>query len=406
MKIIFNLFIILCFSFSVFAYDPEDLKKLKLTNECLKCDFSHADLRNTNLKKINEAEKILKETEQSENATIGRLRVINKQINNRQDLILNLRKDIRSQNNEISSLRVLISSLTNDLIIMNNEYSEMIYYSYKSRSSLEKLSYIFSSQNYNQMFRRLNYIFQYSNIRRNQIIEIENVKDELSDKEQNLVNIKIKKDDLLKDELSENNKLQKLKNRQKKTISDLNKKQNRIRKEINERKIALNKLDELIRDIIRREKELTSSTGENINLLELTEGLESKIGKLEWPVRSGFISNKFGEHPHPVIKNIKVKNDGIDIQTNKSSKVYSVFSGKVSTVAFIPGMNNVVIINHGEYYTLYAKLKNLNVVKGDNISSGDLIAELVTNADGITELQFQVWKNNIKLNPEKWIMKK
>ena len=88
------------------------------------------------------------------------------------------------------------------------------------------------------------------------------------------------------------------------------------------------------------------------------------------------------------------------------SKVYSVFSGKVSTVAFIPGMNNVVIINHGEYYTLYAKLKNLNVVKGDNISIGDLIAELVTNADGITELQFQVWKNNIKLNPEKWIMKK
>tara|TARA_B100000686_G_scaffold5353_1_gene5361 strand:+ start:1722 stop:2906 length:1185 start_codon:yes stop_codon:yes gene_type:complete len=362
--------------------------------------------RNTNLKKINEAEKILKETEQSKNATIGRLRVINKQINNRQDLILNLRKDIRSQNNEISSLRVLISSLTNDLIIMNNEYSEMIYYSYKSRSSLDKLSYIFSSQNYNQMFRRLNYIFQYSNIRRNQIIEIENVKDELSDQEQNLVNIKIKKDDLLKDELSENNKLQKLKNRQKKTISDLNKKQNRIRKEINERKIALNKLDELIRNIIRREKELTSSNDENINLLELTEGFESRIGKLEWPVRSGFISNKFGEHPHPVIKNIKVKNDGIDIQTNKSSKVYSVFSGKVSTVAFIPGMNNVVIINHGEYYTLYAKLKNLNVVKGDNISSGDLIAELVTNADGITELQFQVWKNNIKLNPEKWIMKK
>ena len=362
--------------------------------------------RNTNLKKINEAEKILKETEQSKNATIGRLKVINKQINNRENLILNLRKDIRSQNNEISSLRILISSLTNDLIIMNKEYSEMIYYSYKSRSSLDKLSYIFSSQNYNQMFRRLNYIFQYSNIRRNQILEIENVKNELSDQEQNLLNIKIKKDDLLKDELSENNKLQKLKNRQKKTISDLNKKQNRIRKEINERKIALNKLDELIRDIIRREKELTSSTDENINLLELTEGFESRIGKLEWPVRSGFISNKFGEHPHPVIKNIKVKNDGIDIQTNKSSKVYSVFSGKVSTVAFIPGMNNVVIINHGEYYTLYAKLKNLNVVKGDNISSGDLIAELVTNADGITELQFQVWKNNIKLNPEKWIMKK
>ena len=69
-------------------------------------------------------------------------------------------------------------------------------------------------------------------------------------------------------------------------------------------------------------------------------------------------------------------------------------------------MNNVIIINHGEYYTLYAKLKNLTVVKGDIISAGDIIADLVTNSDGITELQFQVWKNNIKLNPENWIMKK
>ena len=144
----------------------------------------------------------------------------------------------------------------------------------------------------------------------------------------------------------------------------------------------------------------------DVNLLELTEGFESSVGKLDWPVNSGFISNKFGEHPHPIIRNVKIKNDGIDIQTKKSSKVYAIYSGKVSTVAFIPGMNNVIIINHGEYYTLYAKLKNLKVVKGDIISTGDIIADLVTNSDGITELQFQVWKNNIKLNPENWIMKK
>ena len=130
------------------------------------------------------------------------------------------------------------------------------------------------------------------------------------------------------------------------------------------------------------------------------------IGKLDWPVKSGFISNKFGEHPHPVIKSIKVKNDGIDIQTSNSSKVHAIYTGKVSTIAFIPGMNNVIIINHGEYFTLYAKLKNLKVDKGDVITQGQIIADLVTNKDGITQLQFQVWKNNIKLDPEKWIMKK
>lgn len=257
------------------------------------------------------------------------------------------------------------------------------------------------------MFRRFNYIFQYSKFRKNQIIEINKVYEELEFQENNLSNVNKKQKDLLKEELSENNKLQKLKGSQRKTISDLNKKQRNLRKEISERKVALDNLDKLIRDIIRKEKEaLTKNSDEEINLLEITEGFEANIGMFDWPVESGFISNKFGEHPHPIIKNIKVKNDGIDIQTRRSSKVFSIFDGKVSTVAFIPGMNNVIIINHGEYYTLYAKLKNLKVEKGDIISKNQEIADLVTNNNGITQLQFQIWKNNIKLNPENWIIKK
>ena len=145
---------------------------------------------------------------------------------------------------------------------------------------------------------------------------------------------------------------------------------------------------------------------ELIDLERISSEFESLIGKHKWPVSSGFISNKFGEHAHPVIKSIKVKNDGIDIQTNKSSKVYSIYDGKVSTIAFIPGMSNVVIINHGNYFTLYAKLKNLKIEKNQIIYTGDQIGDLITNSEGTTELQFQVWKNNVKLNPENWIIKK
>lgn len=363
--------------------------------------------RDVNLVKIQEAETILKETEKSKNITVGKLNVINKQIRNRQSLISNLRSDIKVQSDEIILIRNLIISLKRDLRILNNEYSDMIYSSYKSRSSLDKLTYIFSSKDYNQMFRRFNYIFQYSKFRKNQIIEINKVYEELEYQENNLSDVNKKQKKLLDDELSENNKLQKLKGRQRKIISDLNKKQRNLRKEIAERKVALENLDKLIRDIIRREKEALLKNGDDdINLLEITEGFEANIGKFEWPVKSGFISNKFGEHPHPIIKNIKVKNDGIDIQTSKSSQVHAIYDGKVSTVAFIPGMNNVVIINHGEYYTLYAKLKNLKVQKGDLISEKQVIADLVTNNDGITQLQFQIWKNNIKLNPENWIIKK
>ncbi len=363
--------------------------------------------RDNNLLKIEQAERIINETEKSKKITVGKLNVINKQIINRQDLIINLKRDVKAQTSEILTLRSLISSLKKDFKVLNDEYSEMIYHSYKSRSSLDRLSFIFSSKSYNQMFRRFNYIFQYSKFRRNQINEIEKVSLELSDQEKRLLDVNKKQNFLLKEEVSENNKLQKLKGRQKRIISDLNKKQRGLRKEINDRKISLEKLDKLIRDIIRREKESSLlSEDDNIDLLKLTEGFESNIGKLSWPVQSGFISNRFGEHPHPVIKTVKIKNDGIDIQTSKSSRVFAVYSGKVSTVAFIPGMNNVIIINHGDYYTLYAKLKNLKVEKGDIIKEGQVIAELITNSDGITLLQFQIWKNNIKLNPEKWIIKK
>ena len=380
---------------------------LLLINSPLKSQQTRIELENErqkNLIKISEAEKILKETEKSKNVTTGKLNVINKQINNRLSLISNLKKEMKFQNNEILDLSGVIYSLTNDLKILKNEYSEMIYYSYKSRSSLDKLGYVFSSNSYNQMFRRLGYIVQYTNSRKKQIQEIEIVTNELDNQKNNLIHEKRIQNKLLSDEVTENNKFQKLKRNQKKTISDLGKKERRIKKEIKERRISLEQLDNLIKEVIRSEREKLS--GVDLDLIKLTESFETNIGKLIWPVSSGFISNKFGVHPHPVIKNVKVKNDGIDIQTSKGSKVYSVFSGKVSTVAFIPGMNNVIIINHGDYYTLYAKLKNLLVEKGDIITIGQNIAYIVTNSDGVSELQFQIWKNNIKLNPEKWIMNK
>jgi len=118
---------------------------------------------------------------------------------------------------------------------------------------------------------------------------------------------------------------------------------------------------------------------------------------------NGFDLDNLGDYLYVLGGIIEHKNE------KKYIKEYIKIANKIiliSTVAFIPGMNNVIIVNHGDYYTLYAKLKNLKVEKGDIIKGGQIIAELVTNSDGITQLQFQIWKNNIKLNPEKWIIKK
>jgi len=360
-----------------------------------------------NIKKIKEGEKILNETEIVKKATIGKLNIVKRQINSRVKFISNLKDELIIYSEEINDLNSLIEALVRDLRELKIEYGEMIYNSYKSNSSLKKLTFIFSSVTYNQFFRRIQYLSQYFEMRKDQVEQISNVSNQLEKQQLNLVERKNNKTNVLNEEIKESIGLENLKQKQRKLISELNQKQKKLRKEIESRRKALKELDNLISEVIKKEN-AKRDIDVNISIedKELTEAFEKNIGKINWPVLSGFISNKFGEHAHSILKNIKVKNDGIDIQTKRDSRVSSVFSGKISTVAFIPGMNNVIIIKHGNYFTLYARLKNLKVEKGDIVKSGDYLADVVTNNEGTTELHFQIWKNNIKLNPEKWIYRK
>ena len=103
---------------------------------------------------------------------------------------------------------------------------------------------------------------------------------------------------------------------------------------------------------------------------------------------------------------VLVDNLGVDVQTKKSAVVRSVFDGKVTAVAVVPGMQSVVMIQHGEFFTVYAKVENVKVKMGDIVSRKDVIGTVHTKSDGVSEVQFQIWKTNAKLNPEKWIFKK
>jgi murein hydrolase activator len=124
---------------------------------------------------------------------------------------------------------------------------------------------------------------------------------------------------------------------------------------------------------------------------------------LSWPVSSGFVASKFGKQQHPVLTRITIINDGVGIQTEKDTKVRAVFDGVVSQISTIAGMNNVVLIKHGDYFTVYARLRIINVKKGQVIKAGDILGEVYTNKDGISELEFQVYKGRTKLDPEKWL---
>lgn len=126
-------------------------------------------------------------------------------------------------------------------------------------------------------------------------------------------------------------------------------------------------------------------------------------GHLPWPVSRGFISQRFGRHPHPVLKHVTVENRGVDIQTDAGEAVRSCFDGKVLTITNIAGMNTIVMIQHGDFFTVYAKLRSVNVHEGQRVSAREVIGTVATDAEGTSEVQFQVWHNSSNLNPESWL---
>jgi septal ring factor EnvC (AmiA/AmiB activator) len=124
---------------------------------------------------------------------------------------------------------------------------------------------------------------------------------------------------------------------------------------------------------------------------------------LPWPVTKGFISDRFGRKPHPVLKGIYVENQGVDIQTTAGEGVRTVYAGIVQDVASMPGMNNVVAIQHGDYFTIYAKLRSVSVRVGQHVKAREAIGTVATDKNGVSEIQFQIWKEFTKLNPESWL---
>lgn len=147
-----------------------------------------------------------------------------------------------------------------------------------------------------------------------------------------------------------------------------------------------------------------------IALTPETAGLSSSFsgnrGRLPWPVSRGFVSQRFGRHAHPVLKNVTVENRGVDIQTGAGEAVRSCFDGKVLTIANIAGMHTIVMIQHGDFFTVYAKLRSVSVQEGQRVRAREVIGTVATDGEGTSEVQFQVWHNSANLNPERWLSRR
>src|SRR5690606_12351506 len=138
----------------------------------------------------------------------------------------------------------------------------------------------------------------------------------------------------------------------------------------------------------------------------LSSSFAGNRGKLPWPVETGFIAQGYGTFPHPTLKGITLDNDGIDIRTQPNSNVRAVFDGTVTKITTMPGYGGTVIVKHGEYYTMYSRLKNITVKSGQTIKAKDVIGQVGVNAEGESEVHFQTWKGLQIMDPAAWITSK
>lgn len=360
------------------------------------------------VERIKEVEKILGETSARKKNTLGELNALNQRIIEQQNLISSIKNEISLLNTEIRENNDIISVLDDDLKKLKKEYAAMLFAAQKASNSTTRLTFLFSSRSFDQLVMRLRYMEQYGETRKLQAELIAGVQAELGQQVKQIEGKREEKNKLLQDGENESENLAGLKKKQFNLVKALEKEEKQLKRDLESTKKALVVLDRKINDIIKEEMEREAlarrSNKSKAVSVALSSSFEENKNKLPWPVSTGFISQRFGRQSHPVLKGIILQNDGVNIQTKQNEKVKSIFDGEVRSVAFIPPFGNTVIINHGEYYSVYAGLKEVYVKTGQNVSTNQEIGQIISNKEGISELRFQIRKQFTALDPQAWLM--
>ncbi len=391
-----------------------------------------------NLARIAETNRILKETGAEKQVSLGQLNALTEQITTSQGLINKIAEEVNLLDREIAGVGHMLTAMESDFANLQREYAAMLYAAAKTTNSYNKVLFLFSADSFTELLMRMKYLQQYSESRKEQLKQIETMRYALLQQRVSLDSKKLEKRTLLASQVKESKSLLTLKNKQNQVVQQLSTKEQELATELMERKESVDKLDKLIAAVIAEEIRRTaerekaekekaarealasskkttkksatrkvpesSSTAAAAAVPSSFEGAKSQ---LTWPVNTGFISGHFGRQSHPVLKGVVLDRHGIEIQTGKGEEVRAVYEGEIATITDIPGMHKLVMIKHGEeYWTVYAKLAKVNVERGQKVKAKQVIGEVYTDREGTSELQFQIWHNQEKLNPESWLQGK
>ncbi len=364
--------------------------------------------------------KLIDETKKNKNISLNQLVLLKNQIAKRESLIDEINEEMSDLENKINQNIVVVQRSTEQMNALKAEYAVMVYNAYKNRNSFDRLMFIFASTDFNQAHKRLKYFQQYNEYLRHQVDLISNTTNQILQTNKQLVVQKNSKKELLLSSEAEKVKLAQEKEKKDADLKKLKSTEAELRKKLKQkeeearilrRKIELAISDEIRKSAVKTKKTVTTTTTvKNVMTPEeiiASDNFAGNKGKLPWPLERGAITGTFGEHPHPVLDGIKVKNNGIDISTSAGSTARAVFAGVVASVITIANNNKAVIIRHGEFFTVYSNLQSVAVSKDQKVAIKQAIGIINTsNDDSKTELHFEVWQGKLTCNPAEWISKR
>ncbi len=387
---------------------------------------------------------LLKKTTKNRVATLDRFLTLQNQIKKREELILTLQKEIDYTISNIDRTTNVIDALQQDISNLEKEYGQMARNAYRQKLNHNNLLFIFSAGSINQAFRRWQYLKQYDRNRKRTANLIHSTQKTLDEKLIKIEESKLEKETLLEATLVQQNLIEEELEDKNKLLYSLQKDESRLRKELVQQQANHEKLNTAIEGVIRKQiaanrkrerskqaladantrprtkpDKITNTSRKSIpspkapvvapRKIEsnLSSIFSSNKGRLPWPVQNGIVTKHFGKQPHPTLKKIEITNNGIDILTDRKAKVRAVFKGEVVGVQFIPGYNNMLILKHGDYYTVYSNLDNVQVQKGEIVATKQMLGRAsVHPKTQKSEVHFEVWKDKKRMNPIRWVNRK
>ena len=355
---------------------------------------------------IEQTNKMLKQTKKDESATMNKLQLLNQNIKTQKKLIHTLDNEITALNREMKRLSNTRDSLQVVLERYKGDYAQMVKQSHYARMQQSPLLFLLASDSFQQLARRTRYLQEFAHFRQEQVRRIENTQAEIDTQNELLKTNKADKQAALSSRKREQANLQRDERKQKNMLSQLKSKEKDLNKQIKQKQKKVDELNRKIDDLVRKQAEKASKTSLTKEQKLIAGGFEANKGRLPWPVEKGMISGHFGKQQHPVYSQVTMDNKGIYLQTTAGTKARAVYKGEV-TSCFMVGGTYAVIVQHGNYRTVYSNLSKLSVKQGDKVDTKQAIGTIFTDPeqDQKTELYFQIYKDKNIQNPELWIAK-